>query len=61
LSGQTVYDPFTGSAAVLEAAYKLQLFSIGVEIDDAAHAMALGRMARVIAEKTNEQKTTTSK
>jgi ParB/RepB/Spo0J family partition protein len=55
LPGQVVYDPFVGSASTLEASYKLQLFSIGVEIDDSAYAMALSRMSKIIGAE-DEQK-----
>jgi ParB family transcriptional regulator, chromosome partitioning protein len=45
LPGQTLYDPFMGSGVVIEAAVKLKLFPIGVDISTEAYAAALGRMA----------------
>lgn len=47
LPGQLLYDPFMGSAASIEAGIKMKLFSVGVDIDKNAYAMALGRMADV--------------
>lgn len=45
LPGQTLYDPFMGSGAVIEAAVKLKLFATGVDISTEAYAAALQRMA----------------
>lgn len=43
--GKTVYDPFVGSGAVLEAAVKSKCFGIGCELDTASYASALKRMS----------------
>lgn len=45
LPGQVMYDPFMGSAATIEAALKLKLFAIGVDISPEAYSLACARMA----------------
>ena len=44
--GDTVYDPFTGTATTQVAARQFGRNSIGVEIEPAYHAMAEARLAR---------------
>ena len=43
--GDTVYDPFTGTASTQVAAQQCGRNSIGVEIEPAYHAMAVARLA----------------
>lgn len=50
MPGQTLYDPFAGSGATLEAAVRYKLFAIGVDINDAAILTMKSRMATVMAE-----------
>jgi len=47
LPGQTMYDPFMGSASSIEAGFKLKLFSIGVDSSKEAYSQALTRMSRI--------------
>lgn len=54
LPGQTLYDPFMGSASSIEAGTKLKLFSIGVDNSKEAYANACARMANAMEEDKNE-------
>ena len=45
-AGDTVYDPFTGTATTQVAARQFGRHSIGVEIEPTYHAMAEARLAR---------------
>ena len=47
MPGQFLYDPFMGSAAILEAAYEMKLLSIGCEIAVESYAGALARMSKL--------------
>jgi ParB/RepB/Spo0J family partition protein len=53
LPGQTLYDPFMGSASAIEAGIKQNLFCIGVDNSSEAYANACERMAEVTKEKTD--------
>ena len=44
--GDTVYDPFTGTASTQVAAMKWGRNSLGVEIEPAYHAMAMARLGQ---------------
>lgn len=50
LPGQTLYDPFMGSASAIEAGVKHKLFCIGVDNSTEAYANACERMAEVTKE-----------
>ncbi len=45
-AGDTVYDPFTGTASTQVAARQFGRNSVGVEIEPSYHAMATARLAR---------------
>jgi ParB/RepB/Spo0J family partition protein len=47
LPGQTVYDPFMGAGSTLEAAAKLNLFSIGCDNADECYAYTLQRLSKI--------------
>jgi ParB/RepB/Spo0J family partition protein len=47
LPGQTLYDPFMGSASSIEAGVRQKLFSIGVDNSTEAYAVALQRMSKL--------------
>lgn len=47
LPGQRMIDPFMGSAATIEAGVRMKLFSVGVDVDKNAYAVALERMSNV--------------
>ena len=42
--GDTVFDPFTGTASTQIAARRCARHSIGVEVEPAYHAMAMARL-----------------
>lgn len=48
--GAVMYDPFSGSGALLEAGYKSKLMTIGVEIDEMIYASLCGRMSKLTGE-----------
>lgn len=48
LPGQTLFDPFMGSASSIEAGVRHKLFSIGVDNSQEAYAFATQRMAKVM-------------
>ncbi|MHA1481926.1 MAG: DNA methyltransferase [Candidatus Heimdallarchaeaceae archaeon] len=56
IPGQLVYDPFAGSGATLEAATKLHLMSIGVDISTEAYACMTERLAKYKESATKEGK-----
>jgi len=47
LPGHTLYDPFSGSGASIEAGVRMKMYSIGVEIDKSAYATSLQRMSKL--------------
>lgn len=49
LPGHLLVDPFMGSGSTIEAATKLKIRSIGVEIDSNAYATSIERMKNVIS------------
>ena len=51
--GDTLYDPFTGSGAFLEAAFHESLFSIGCEIGSEAYASLCYRIAGLVKQSEN--------
>jgi site-specific DNA-methyltransferase (adenine-specific) len=51
LPGQILYDPFMGSGSSIEAGYLSKLFTIGCELDTAAYAMAMSRVAQLVSKK----------
>lgn len=53
LPGQTLYDPFMGSASAIEAGVKHKLFCVGVDNSSEAYATACDRMANLDKELTN--------
>ena len=55
LPGQTLYDPFSGSAASIEAGVRLKLFSIGVDNSKEAYSQSLTRMAKLKEGKDEKQ------
>lgn len=48
MAGQKLADPCMGTGATIEAGVKLKLECFGNDIDEAAHALALERMARYV-------------
>lgn len=47
LPGHRLYDPFAGSGASLEAAFRYKLFATGVDISQEAYVSMLSRMAKL--------------
>ena len=54
LPGQTLYDPFMGSASTIEAGVKQKLFCIGVDNSAEAYSNACERMAQLVKEDGND-------
>jgi site-specific DNA-methyltransferase (adenine-specific) len=55
LPGQIVYDPFAGSGSTLEAATRLNAFSIGVDESAEAYANMLERLSTFITKKEDNE------
>jgi DNA modification methylase len=51
LPGNTLYDPFTGSGAIMQAAIEMKVLVIGCELSVEAYAGAVSRLSKLIGEK----------
>jgi ParB/RepB/Spo0J family partition protein len=47
LPGQTMYDPFAGSFSSIEAGVHMNMYSIGVEVDQNAYARGITRIQKI--------------
>jgi site-specific DNA-methyltransferase (adenine-specific) len=55
LPGETIFDPFAGSGATLEAATRCHCQSIGVEISTEAYSLALQRLIHLAPEQNTQE------